>query len=513
MTRLGPRSWFDDAQESLEAQDYLLLAATLALPWAFGGVEIWAYRGSSMLIAWAAAIGLARHGWAGLGLDRTSRWLLPAFLLGGWAVLQIVPLPPALIAAVSPTADSIYRATYPGYGAEAPADMLGAIETLALGQVPEADGHGAPPRTEGFFGTTIAGDWTGWRTISLLPAASVERLLWYFSLLIAFLLVRQRVADPDRADIYRRLLFGGLVALGMFGLVYATTSNGKLYWIRATRQETNPIGPYVNPVNFAAVMELAVPWLAGYAWGVARELGGGWRAVIRSPIFAAGATICAAAAVAAASKAAAALIGLSLLALFLILARSARVRIAGLAVAIVLVAGAVFLLQNSRLGERMQQLVDASGGNLASIDRVVIIDAALPMIRDFPITGSGFGSFREVFGRYLPEGEFLIWNQLHNDYLEVLTDGGVIAGLLLVWLIVAYWSRVLRPSALTDEGSVAPERVGLALGLLALTVHATVDFNHQIPANGLLFVVLAAFLVTLGDTARGVPVTTVEEFE
>jgi hypothetical protein len=38
-------------------------------------------------------------------------------------------------------------------------------------------------------------------------------------------------------------------------------------------------------------------------------------------------------------------------------------------------------------------------------------------------------------------------------------------------------------------------RLGLTLGLIALAVHETVDFNLQIPANALLFVVLAAIAV------------------
>ena len=86
-----------EALEGLELEDYLLLAAVVLLPWAFGGVEIWAYRGASFLLASAAVVALWKHGWAGLGLDRRARWLLPAFLLVLWGTIQIVPLPPAVI--------------------------------------------------------------------------------------------------------------------------------------------------------------------------------------------------------------------------------------------------------------------------------------------------------------------------------------------------------------------------------------------------------------------------------
>ena len=33
---------------------------------------------------------------------------------------------------------------------------------------------------------------------------------------------------------------------------------------------------------------------------------------------------------------------------------------------------------------------------------------------------------------------------------------------------------------------------GLVLGIVALGIHAVVDFNHQIPANALLFVLICA---------------------
>ena len=44
--------------ERLESEDYLAIAAVWLLPWAFGGVEIWAYRSAALLLAAAAAVSL-----------------------------------------------------------------------------------------------------------------------------------------------------------------------------------------------------------------------------------------------------------------------------------------------------------------------------------------------------------------------------------------------------------------------------------------------------------------------
>ena len=157
--------------EDLQLEDYLILAAIVLLPWAFGGVEIWAYRTAAALIAGSAAVCLARRGWAGLGLDARARWLLPAVLLAVWASIQLIPLPSGVIGLLSPRAHALYQDAFPGYGEEAPEDVVAAIEARALSRVPEVaeleelQRPGAAPWLE------PSGRWTGWRTLSLLPSA------------------------------------------------------------------------------------------------------------------------------------------------------------------------------------------------------------------------------------------------------------------------------------------------------------------------------------------------------
>jgi len=485
----------------LEAEDYPLLAAVLLLPWAFGGVELWAFRSAAFLIAVAAAIALNKNGWAGLGLDRRSIWLLPALLMGLWAAVQLVPLPPPVVALLSPTADAIYRDSFPGYPGEAPDNVIAGLEASALAQVPEADGLPGPPRNESFFHGQEAGRWSGFRPLSLLPTAGVERIHWYFALLLAFLLIRARTRDPDAFHHYRNALFFGFFGLAVFGLVQAATFNGKIFWVRATIERANPFGPYVNPVNFAGAMELAVPWLAGYAFMVARRTGGGWLALFRSPIFACGALLCTVAGLATASKFAAPLLIGSLSLLALLSASSLKRRLQWLAGIAVVWVGAFVVLSTTRLGERTQEFIDAIGGDLGEARRLVSWKASTAMIQDFPLTGSGFGSFREVFPRYIPSGEPLTWNQLHNDYLEVLVEGGLVAAVLLVWLVLAFWWRVVRSPDGHSRSALNLEHIGMLMGLGALSIHAFVDFNHQIPGNALLFVALGAMAVARGEVS------------
>jgi O-antigen ligase len=486
--------------EHLEAEDLVVLAAVLLLPWAFGGVEVWAYRTAALLLTTGAAICLVKHGWAGLGLGSTSRWLLPALLLAVWAVVQIVPMPPGVIRTLSPQADAIYRDTFPGYGQRLDGDLLAALQDRALAEIPEFDGFEEPERGVPSFLPEVEGRWSGWRTLSLLPSAGVERVLWYLALLLGFLVVRQRCASPDVARLYRGALFGLFLGLAVFGLLYAATSNEKLYWVRYTVERARPFGPYVNPTNFAGVMELAVPWLLGYVLLNFRVTRGQPLAGLRLPLILAATVLCSLAAVATATKSSVILILVSVLVVSMVSMRRIRGRLLILAAAAGGLAVALPLLLRTGLGARFQQFVDISGGGVTEVGRFVGWRAATGMLADYPLVGTGFGAFRDVFPRYMPAGEYARWAQLHNDYFELLIEGGLVAAVLLVWLMWGFWRRSLRRSALWNEGRVNPEAVGLLLGLASLSVHAAFDFNHQIPANALLFVTLAAIAVVRGET-------------
>ena len=471
-------NWLDEGPvAAMETEDWPLLAAICALPWAFGGVEIWAYRLAAFLIAVAVFVAVGRSGWKGILPDRDRRWLAIPLLLGIWALFQTVPLPPIAISLLSPRAAAIYQ------------DATPPLEQRALAYL-EADPDGAPPGSTG--GAEPAGG-VGWRSLSLYPSATLERGLWFFALFLAFLLVARRAAEAERATLYKVVLLSNLGLLALVGVMQLFYDNGKLLWIRDSGQELRAIGPYVNPNHFAGMMELAVPWLLGYSWWRFRK--GGMQAFRepQAPVALGAGLLCLAAAVMAASKMAAALIGLGLLVLVMAGLRTVRTRLLALVAAVVLCAAAYFGIGGTELGQRLDDFSLASAGNLGQYERIVAWKAALPMVADYPLTGVGFGAFGQVFTAYVPPGEPGRWIQLHNDYLEVLVEGGIVAGLLLLALMWAYGSRVVRIQFRRPVDPVAaPARLGMVIGLACLALHALVDFNHQIPGNALMFVAVAA---------------------
>lgn len=471
-------TWFDQGPAaSMEAEDWPLLAAVCALPWAFGGVEIWAYRTAALLVVVAAFIAVARTGWEGIVPRQDRRWLVLPVLLALWGLFQTVPLPPAAVRLLSPHAAAVH------------ADASPPLEERALGYLPGGTDPGDAVLPE------AAGDRPdpGWNSLSLYPDGTRERTFWFLALFFAFLLAGRRSAVPERCTLYKVVLLANLALLALIGILQLFYDNGKLMWIRESSQELRSMGPYVNPNHFGGMMELAVPWLLGYSWWRFRK--GGIQAFKepQAPVALGAGLLCLVAGVLTASKMTAAMLGLGLLVLLLAGLHSYRNRLLALIVVAAVAAGLMFGFGGTELAQRMDDFSAASAGNLGQYERVVAWKAALPMVRDYPITGVGFGAFGQVFTSYVPPGEPGRWLQLHNDYLEVLVEGGVPGGLLLLALMWAYFSRLARAQFHRPmDRIVAPARLGMVIGLACLSLHALVDFNHQIPGNALVFVVLAA---------------------
>jgi O-antigen ligase len=480
------------SSSALGACDLLLLGAVTGLPWFWGGVGLDAYRAAAAVVALAAGLALARGGASGLGLGRGTLWLLPAFLLGAFAVLQSAPLPRSWVRAVSPEAASVQSSAFGGEGQGAAAWLRG-LESEARALVPEA----SPPATPGdailALGPQAPAPPRRF-TLSLQPDATFERACWYFALLLAFLLVLRRTASERRARAYRAALFAMFGALAVVSTLNRLTAPRLLLWLRDAPPDAKPFGPYVNPSHFGGVMELAVPWLLGCGLlAFARRHETGRRFDARF-LMLGGAAMCAAAALFAASKMAAITIGVASTVLIAIAIASHRGRgrtalLAGTVVA-ALALGA--LAVSGPLRGRIVDFEAVHQGEVSRNVRGLVWSAGLRMARDYPVSGSGFGAFGEIFPAYLPRGESGRWQQAHNDYLEVYLGGGVVAAGLVLWLAVAFGARLARAlRAHAAQGRLLPA-LGLALGLLALAVHETVDFNLQIPANALLFVVIAA---------------------
>ena len=140
--------------------------------------------------------------------------------------------------------------------------------------------------------------------------------------------------------------------------------------------------------------------------------------------------------------------------------------------------------------EKVKQRLEQTSAATEIRDEVDIY--ALRQWQDYRLTGSGLGSFYVVFPQYR-EADIPVYHlQTHNDYLQFATETGVI-GLILLGLItlsslvVALLAQYRRRDPLMRGMSFAS-----IMGITAILIHSSVDFNLQIPANAATFVILLA---------------------
>jgi hypothetical protein len=130
--------------------------------------------------------------------------------------------------------------------------------------------------------------------------------------------------------------------------------------------------------------------------------------------------------------------------------------------------------------------------HLVKEDRDELNDAAMALRERFPITGSGGGTFYGVYPLTRQE-TMRKWNDhVHNDYIELLTDTGPLGLLLLGGVVVLAFAKALTAQQRRRDPLMRGMAFAVIMGGTALMIHASTDFNHQIPANAATFTLLLA---------------------
>ncbi|MFO7981721.1 MAG: O-antigen ligase family protein [Candidatus Aminicenantes bacterium] len=119
------------------------------------------------------------------------------------------------------------------------------------------------------------------------------------------------------------------------------------------------------------------------------------------------------------------------------------------------------------------------------------------MAQDYPVFGTGLGTFAHVYPAYETIGLYgFLWHA-HNDYLEYFAELGIIGLVLLLGGILTL--VILSFSQWRKERD--PWIKGLSMGcfvaLAVIAVHSFTDFNLHIPANMVLFTVIVAVVWVL----------------
>lgn len=300
----------------------------------------------------------------------------------------------------------------------------------------------------------------------------------------------------DSEKRYRRavaviLIFGGLMAF--VGILQKLASPDAIYGVRK-HSGAIPFGPYINSHHFASLMVL----ISGI--GVAHLLGTGLQKQIKLLVgIAVGLMAIAVPFTGSRGGVLAyfAMLCVAVLAWFYgrqVTQRSSLFPLlAGGAVLGMIVIGSLLYLGGDSSVLRGFGIDDQSGD--ISSGRFHFWAVAWKIFLANPILGAGMDAFGFAFTRFDTQSGTYRVEQAHNDYLQMLADGGIIGfGLIIAFISVLIgrcWTRVKEESHPFIRTTV----IGGLAGCVGIFVHSVFDFPLRTVGNAFVFLLVIGVML------------------
>lgn len=346
---------------------------------------------------------------------------------------------------------------------------------LELAPLPPVLIRALRPQGYGLIGPFYSPAWH-WRCLSVNAYETLLALIRFVIYCLVFLMAAH--AGSDRRALKGTLsvlsLFG--FALTMFAITQKSAGNGRIYWVRELREGGSMFGPFVNRDHFAGFMGMVFPLPLALALEARR--------MQKRAFYLFLALICAIGIIYSLSRGGIISFFISGLFFFFLAKRRGRGKPALYLTAF----SAALLLCMLYFG--LSPVMDRFGTEgLSPGTRFQVWGAALRAAWDFRWTGTGLGTFRDIFPLYNP-GIQRVFDFAHNDYINLAVETGL-PGLFIALVFFACFARGTynyikryRTSFLT---------AGLVASVTYMLVHSFFDFNLHIPSNAITFAVIAGF--------------------
>jgi hypothetical protein len=454
----------------------LLLLAVAWGVFAFGAVYDWAY---APLFCACAALGLLGLWAPGSRVRRPVSWpiVIGLALIAGVAIVQLVPLSPATIRQISPATDSFLRQYDLAYQVAATAGTAGYRHPLSI----KPSGTWLSLGALGALGLLAVGAARGLGHSSLRRLASGLVFVGFAVAITGIVQSGLYSRDPDPV----RKIYG--------------------FW-ETINKDAHPFGPFVNRNHFAGWMLLSLPVAIGYFCALVARGMRGVRPTLRDRVLWFSSS----------DASRVVLVGLAVLvmalSLVLTLSRSgttcllvalaisgwfvvrrqaggARRRVALTSVAVVV----LFSLGWAGLDAVIEHFAQA-GTDFWS--RYEIWQDAWRIHHAFPWLGTGLNTFGAATTVYQTTQLTSHHVEAHNDYLQLLSEGGVVVAVAALAAIALLWREIARRFGEgRDDEMTDWLRVGAATGLVAIALQEAVEFSLQMPGIAALFAIVVAIAI------------------
>ena len=330
---------------------------------------------------------------------------------------------------------------------------------------------------------------TVWNTISADPYQTRFFALQMLAL-TACLALFYRYADSERR--IRVLVYTILavaIASAVFGILRQTTQQ-QIGFVLPLLKPNQGYGQFINKNHFAYLMEMA------FGLGLGLALAGGVRRERLLIYFALLLPIWTGLVLSNSRGGILAMLAqIVIAALFLMRRQSVALRAA---LVIVLVAGMLFgtfWVGGDRLASNFEAATNELATTRGGASRNEIWRATLKMFAAHPILGVGMGGYWIGITAYHDASGLMTPQEAHNDYLELLSSGGVIGFAIGLWFAVS----VVRAARRNFSYEIRPIRLGAILGIVGVAAHSLVDFGLHILVNAIVFLALIMIATTRID--------------
>lgn len=403
-------------------------------------------------------------------------WGIGALLFIAAGALQLLPLAPPVLAAISPASHAISSS---------------ASHVASLAGIPTSTSH----------------------PISIDPADTAVELFRIIALFATFTAAALLVRTPGRRLALAAAICAAASFEAFYGLREAALQRYEI-WGWVNRLIFNRVtGTFVNPNHFAHYMAIALPmalFIAAVAWYRAgprdvplrrRIVHLIERELLWTSISIGVAIVCIIAILLAQSRGALLALGAGILivAVFLPGRRLARFAF-GAAAGLVIVALLVAYLGTERT---VRRFVPTEADLKTLVGRRIGIDAGVRIWQRFPVLGSGLGTFHRAVHLEQRTGLEKSWHHADNDYVEIAATAGTVGYLIAVIALGGGYIALLRMTF--GRGAVElswGRRAFQAAALTSLTiamVHALFEHNFSIPSNPATLAAIVGAAVSVTD--------------
>jgi len=349
----------------------------------------------------------------------------------------------------------------------------------------------------------------GLMTLSFSPALTIYELLKYICYFLFGFLVFQYVRTKTHIETFVGVLLASALFQSFYGLIEYFGKTGRIFGFKNTWSQGFAFGTFINNNHFAGFLEMLFPLSVGYLLAKAdffsmkkglslrdKILWFGHERLQRTIILGIIPVFLGLGIFYSRSRSGF-LIFFADIFLMIIVLSLARRRKGGSAAkekrygTIVRTVSLVILFSAVWIGIK-PILERFSGDSLERQVRPKIYRYTIDLIKDFPLSGTGPGTYVYAYPKYEPVRTPRLTDHAHDDYLEVLAESGIIGGASLIGLAFGGLGYLFVLWMKRKDYFVRGIVFGCMAGIVSLLLHSVSDFNLRLPANAVYFVVLFA---------------------